>query len=242
MKQTRRSRNQGVDMRRGSGPRQLSLLDQGGRSCREQENSKKSQPGRHRAIHNRLGNEQIFTFRPAIDRKTHMAIAKPGLSFGGDLLKGSHPKTQRPLDSKLPIHVTLRGIRGGLRTPKAFKNVSDILRRACKRHGVTMYSQANVGNHIHMVIKLRNRRSWSGFIRELTGEVARLMRSLGVTHKGEKFWRHRPFTRVIAGWRRPFKTVLGYIRLNQWEALGFISRQEVKTQSQLKDLLKLRSG
>jgi hypothetical protein len=34
-------------------------------------------------------------------------LEKPGASFGGSLLKGN-PKRRRPLDGKLPIHLTLR--------------------------------------------------------------------------------------------------------------------------------------
>ena len=52
---------------------------------------------------------------------------KPGDCFGGSLLKGNNPKTKRPLESKLPIHLVLRAKNGTMRLPKTFKLVNDIV-------------------------------------------------------------------------------------------------------------------
>lgn len=149
---------------------------------------------------------------------------KPGTSFGGDLLKNSHAKTKRPLDSKLPTHLVLRATESKLRLPKNFSKVGAEVGRVAKKHGVRIYNYANVGNHLHLLIKLRNRASWAAFIRELTGRLAQLFRLR---------WRRRPFTRVVAGWRKPFQIAKEYVTLNLWEAEGFISRKQTRT---LKDL------
>ncbi|PWU14543.1 MAG: hypothetical protein C5B49_13020, partial [Bdellovibrio sp.] len=39
------------------------------------------------------------------------------------------------------------------------------------------------------------------------------------SHSELKFWRHRPFTRVIKGWKA-YKTVQNYIQLNEQEECG----------------------
>lgn len=161
-------------------------------------------------------------------------VRKTSNVFGGALLNGNNPKCARPLDSKLPLHIVLRGIRGGMRTPRAYRGISEILKRAERRHGVKIYSQANVGSHLHLVVKLRHISAWAGFIRDIAGSIGLLLKGLKqLTQAGECYWAHRPFTRVIRGWGRAYVTIREYVHLNQLEANGFISRSETKT---LKDL------
>jgi REP element-mobilizing transposase RayT len=121
-----------------------------------------------------------------------------------------------------------------MRLPKTFRSVNQTVDRVCKKHGVRLYKYANVGNHLHMLIKVPHVRRWAPFIRELTGRIAQVAQGLKGPQKGiPKFWKQRPFTRIVRGWRRAFHTAKEYINLNFLEAEGFISRQETKT---LKDL------
>ncbi len=150
-------------------------------------------------------------------------------SFGGESLKG-HAKRARPLDSKLPIHLTLRATKSVLRMPKSFGVVEKIISEVARKHGVKIYKRANVGNHLHLAIKIPHVRRWASFIRELTGRLGLALRSL---LGGAKLWLHRPHTRVIRGWKKAFAILKDYIELNEWEAEGFISRKDIKT---LKDL------
>jgi REP element-mobilizing transposase RayT len=159
----------------------------------------------------------------------------PGDCFGGGLLKGN-PKTKRPLDSKLPIHLTLRAKKSVLRLPKNFAKVTNIIHESAEKHGVKIYKFANVGNHIHLALKIPRVGSWAGFIRELTGRIALACRYT----KAEKgFWMFRPHTRIVRGWKKAFGIVKDYIYLNWCEAEGHISRKETKT---LKDLRAIFSG
>jgi hypothetical protein len=160
--------------------------------------------------------------------------------FGGSLLKNSHAKTHRPLDSKLPIHLILRSVKGGMRLPKTFKHVNQTVDRACKKHGVRLYQYANVGNHLHMLIKISHVKRWAAFIRELTGRIAQVAQGLKGPQKGlPNFWKQRPFTRIVRSWRKAFRDAKEYVHLNFLEAEGFISRKETKT---LKDLSAIFSG
>jgi hypothetical protein len=85
-----------------------------------------------------------------------------------------------------------------------------------------------------MLIKIPRRPRWAAFIRELTGRIAQVAQDLKGPQKGvEKFWKHKPFTRVVNGWKKAYRTAMEYVLLNRYEAEGFISRRETKT---LKDL------
>jgi hypothetical protein len=81
-----------------------------------------------------------------------------------------------------------------------------------------------VGNHLR-------------FIRELTGRLAQFLQDLKGQQTADKFWDHRPFTRVIAGWQKAFRTVKEYLYLNQLEADGHINRKEFQTLRQLREFL-----
>lgn len=112
--------------------------------------------------------------------------------------------------------------------------VKRIIVQTNKKHGVTMYGYANVGNHLHMVIKIPARTRWSAYIRELTGRLAQAVQKLkGPAKANGAFWKQRPFTRIVRGWQKAFRKVLEYVELNFLEAEGFISRKQTKT---LKDL------
>jgi len=149
-------------------------------------------------------------------------LKAPSRRFGGSLLK-SHAKVKRPLESKLPIHLVLRSRKSVLLLYKNQGRVQACIDRVFKKHGVKLYKMANVGNHIHFVLKIPRRRYWAGFIRELTGRIASIA---GV--RGERFWSQLPFTEIVGGWRTAFKEVLQYVTLNQWQADGHIDRREIR--------------
>lgn len=163
-------------------------------------------------------------------------FTKPKDSFGGELLKGN-PRKARPLDSKLPILLTLRAKKSVLRLPKTFGAVEAIIQKTAKKYGVTIYKDANVGNHLHLVIHV-NKWHWAKFIRELTGRIAQVLKDMGI--KIEKgFWLYRPHTRIVRGWQKAFRIALDYVELNILEAEGFISRKDTKT---LRDLRAIFDG
>ncbi|MGE3684370.1 MAG: transposase [Bdellovibrionales bacterium] len=117
--------------------------------------------------------------------------------------------------------------------PKMFTLVSGITMSTARKYGIRIYEQANVGNHIHLLVRVGKVRLWAAFIRELTGKIAQAAMTAGVISKEQRFWRYRPFTRIVQGWGKAFRTVKEYVYLNHLEAEGFISRKDTKT---LKDL------
>ncbi len=166
-----------------------------------------------------------------------VGLKRPQDAFGGSLLKGNNAKVKRPLDSKYPIHLVLRGVRGGMRLPKCHLAINKILDECGHKYGIRIYSRSNVGNHLHLIIKLARISNWAHFIREVAGRVGLLMRSVGATSMGESYWAERPFTRIVRSWGKAFKTLKEYVYLNQLEANGFISRRETRTLRELRLLL-----
>lgn len=155
-------------------------------------------------------------------------MSRPGDQFGGALLKGN-PKGKRPLESKFPILLTMRAQKSVLRLPKTYKIVRECIDSTAKKYGVKVYEDANVGNHLHLVIKLHRISLWAPFIRELSGRIAQQLEEILHLEMPAKFWKFRPHTRIIRGWQKAFRIALDYIFLNQMEAEGNIKRSETKT-------------
>ena len=155
-------------------------------------------------------------------------------SFGG-FARHTHAKTERPLDSKLPLHVCMRSsLARGKRTMQGVNRVKvgAIVGRVSKRFHVRVVKFANVGNHLHLVVRLPGRGSvardqYSAWIRTL---MALLAREVGGARRGRplrdergarvKFWDSRPFTRVVRG-LKGFRVIDRYTLKNQLEAQGF---------------------
>jgi putative transposase len=156
---------------------------------------------------------------------------RPGDSFGGDLLKNSHAKSKRPLESKFPLHVVLRSQTSQMRLPKHYRRVNELVRKVCDKYGIRIYKYANVGNHLHLVIKLPRIARWAAFVRELCGRIAL---SLRTRSNGPGFWKKRPFTRIVRGWKKAYRAIIEYVQLNRLEAEGHIDRAETKTLKELR--------
>ncbi len=127
----------------------------------------------------------------------------------------------------------MRATKSVMRHPKTFGKVEGLIYSVARKHGVKVYKHANVGNHLHLAIKISHVRRWAGFIRELSGRIALACRHI----KGDGgFWLYRPHTRVVRGWKKAWQIVKDYVDLNQLEADGFISRREIKTLKDLRDI------
>jgi hypothetical protein len=155
-------------------------------------------------------------------------------AYGGDLLNKRKGRSHgRPLDTKNTMHLVLRsskakGKQSFYRLENARK-VWGIVDRFSKKYGIRVLSFANVGNHLHLQIKLANRFTYRPFIRAVTAAIAMAITGRNRWNKEgpkEKFWDLRPFTRVVVGWRA-FLNLQDYIAINRAEGFGF-SRDEAR--------------
>jgi REP element-mobilizing transposase RayT len=140
--------------------------------------------------------------------KQQSFFPKPPLFHGGELGQGKR-KTRRPLCSKRPVHIVLKAKSQNLYANKAW--IESKTRCLAERFHVKIYSLAVNFDHVHLVLKLPNRRAYAAFMRALTGLLARKI--------GTGLWKLLPFTRVLA-WGRDFRQALHYLRKNREEAAG----------------------
>lgn len=138
-------------------------------------------------------------------------IKKPKIEFGGSLLQGRR-KTERVLNSRKPIHLVLK-TKNTFSLFKQKNKLQTVLRKQAKNFGIKIYSESIQSGHWHICIKITNRRLYRGFIRSLTGIIARQL--------GKGLWGLRPYSRIVE-WGRDFLNVTDYLLLNQCEAIGIV--------------------
>jgi REP element-mobilizing transposase RayT len=157
-----------------------------------------------------------------------LAFKTEAISHGGDLASGRR-KVRRPLDPKQALHVVLRSslARGkySMLQPRHCKHIHEFTHSTAKKLGIRIYRYANVGNHLHLLIRFPSRRIWQRFLRELAGGIAIIVTgakkgaalSRNSTQRG--FWDQLAFTRIVS-FGRDFKKLGDYIVKNLFEAAG----------------------
>jgi REP element-mobilizing transposase RayT len=156
-------------------------------------------------------------------------IPKEPRNFGGTPRTTRKSRGKRPLSAKQTIHLTLRSTKakGPLSLRRKRHAIEDAVRRQAAQARIKLLRLANVGNHLHLHIKLPNdvlhRDEYRRFIRAITGLIARLAlnaeRGAPRLARGERFWDLRPYTRVLSSWREHLWLV-DYININQLEGMG----------------------
>ncbi|MBI2606582.1 MAG: hypothetical protein HYW49_10950 [Deltaproteobacteria bacterium] len=121
--------------------------------------------------------------------------------------------------------------------PRHCNHIRNLVRRLKLRWNVSVYRYANVGNHLHLLIRAKTRKQWQGFIRELAGGIAMIVtgarkgaafprdqmarsKAACVTESAKRaFWDHLVFTRIVR-FGRDFNNVARYVATNLWEGFG----------------------
>jgi REP element-mobilizing transposase RayT len=167
-------------------------------------------------------------------------LQKQPKAYGGSLLKTRKGRSSgRPLDTKNTMHLILKSSKAvgewSFRKSQNEKAIKVIIAKFAHRFGIKILSLANVGNHLHLQIKLSNRYTYTPFIRAITGAIA-----MAVTGKSKwdaasinanisngsstkmrlKFWDYRPYSRVIKSYRA-YLNLKDYIQINQIEGYGY---------------------
>ncbi len=141
--------------------------------------------------------------------------------FGGELLIGKR-KSRRPISTKHPLHLVLRADVSRSGTLTHYKRrgpIERLIHIYKKKYGVKIYRLAVVKNHIHLLIKVDRRESYTSFVRVLTGVMAKRL---------QVKWPWRPFTRIVQ-WGRDFTSAARYVIQNQMESAGVIRYKPRKT-------------
>jgi len=119
-------------------------------------------------------------------------------SFGGTSLK-KRRKTARPLVPNLIHHVVFK-------SSKATKNlsfyvhknlVSNLLKERAKKYFIEILDWVNMGNHLHLKVRFKNKENFQNFSRTFAAILARKITN---SHRGKsfgKFWDGLVFTRIL---------------------------------------------
>jgi len=139
---------------------------------------------------------------------------------GGRESRG-HRKGERPVSVRRPMHVTLHShrARGPWSLRRHERVVSEAMRSCAARAGVRVYDFANVGSHIHLLLRARKREAFQAFLRSFAGIVARRVTGSkkGRPLQGGPFWSGLAWSRLVA-WGRDYWGVRHYIFRNHLEA------------------------
>lgn len=174
-------------------------------------------------------------------QKNYELLSKPMLAYGGELRKKAKNRKYRPLVFRSgTMHITLKSTKAtgtaSFLHPKNHNRVKKYLYDFSVKKGVKIISFANVGNHLHLHVKLTNLTLYKAWIRGLTSGLAMIavgqagFKKLKVNKNfnvnknhafksKQKFWDHRPFSRVIQCFRH-FLNTKAYIEVNILEGLG----------------------
>jgi REP element-mobilizing transposase RayT len=127
----------------------------------------------------------------------------------GGIVRQGRRKEARPLNRDRPVHLVLKSKRKIFFPLRAA--IYREIREKADHFGIRLYSTAVNHDHIHFIVRIYNENFYRGFIRALTGVIAR--------RYGTGLWKLIPFTRVM-NWGKDFKQGLAYLLKNREEASG----------------------
>jgi len=85
-----------------------------------------------------------------------------------------------------------------------------------RRFGIRIYDFANVGSHLHLLVRARRRESFQAFLRSFAGIVARRVTGARRGRPSGRFFDGSAWSRVV-GWGRDYLGVRHYVFRNQIE-------------------------
>jgi REP element-mobilizing transposase RayT len=157
--------------------------------------------------------------RALFARDVHAELVRT--EHGGAVRRG-HRKLERPVSVRRPMHVVLSSqrARGPWSLRQHARAVRDALRAMAQRFGIRVYGFANVGSHLHLLVRARRRESFQAFLRSFAGIVARRVTGARRGRPCGRFFSGIAWSRVV-GWGRDYLGVRHYIFRNELEgALG----------------------
>lgn len=175
---------------------------------------------------------------------------------GGDLRKTRQGRKHRFTSRKHPLHVVFKANRFspafvGLRNPRHYREICLVMRRYSKKFKVRVAQFSIQADHIHCLIRAKNRKNFLHFLRVFAGQVAqknwnrwdpstsrrraktKAARRYHQAQLRERFWQDRPYTRIVFG-EKAIRIVRNYIQLNEKEATGEIPYRKMRLRGLLK--------
>lgn len=148
-------------------------------------------------------------------------------THSGSLAKGKR-KERRPLETKKALHLVMRASKATgklnmLRTEHR-THVEKTVRRQATKFGIRIASFANVGNHLHILLRFSHRRSFQQFLKSSTAMIARIVTKARKGNPFGKFWDALAYSRIVRT-AKEIAIVRKYVAANVIEAsLGKVAR------------------
>src|SRR5882724_12148580 len=165
--------------------------------------------------------------RPLFAPDLHAELVRT--EHGGAVRRGRR-KLERPVSVRRPMHVVLTSqrARGPWSLRRHDRTVRDALRAMAGRFGIKIYDFANVGTHLHLLVRARRRASFQGFLRSFAGIVARRVTGARRGRPTGRFFVGIAWSRVV-NWGRDYLGVRHYVFRNTIEgALGVRVRRALE--------------
>lgn len=119
---------------------------------------------------------------------------------GGAKTKGKR-KLERPLSTRKWIHLILKSDKAtgslSLLTPRNRLFVKRVVAQKARKFGVKVADTANVGNHVHLKIRISSRQEFQQFLKSVTTLIARHVTGAKRGKPFGRFWQGLAFTRVL---------------------------------------------
>ena len=184
-----------------------------------------------------IGRQLTLTESLPIGSKVRSKVKErltPRVKHGGIESKGKR-KTTRPFFAKAPMHIVLYSERAkgswSMLHRKHKSAVTSMIYVYAERFKVRVYRAANVGNHIHLLVKADEKKQLSDFLRVLAGRVAITVSGArkGIKRIG-KFWDSLCWSRLV-NWGKDFYHVQSYVLANELETISKKHREMILTAS-----------
>lgn len=164
-----------------------------------------------------------------MSRARQLSFLPPTESAHGGDLRPNKRKILRPIDTKRPMHVTLKSTRAhgewSMLSKRNRARIASLMITTSERYGVKVHRFENVGNHLHLLISVKSRRQFQTFLRVFSGQVVFLVTGARKGNSVGRFWDKLAWSRIV-NWGKDFLNVCNYFFKNGWESFGF-PRKEV---------------
>jgi REP element-mobilizing transposase RayT len=149
-------------------------------------------------------------------------------SVHGGVKTQGRRKARRPLSTKHAIHLVLKSkkARGAHSFFKHKDSILKILKKYSVKYGVQIQDAVNMGNHIHLKIRISDRKAFGNFLRTTTALIARRVTGAARANSFGRFWDGIPFTRILKTSYEELQ-LRGYFKANRIErVLSYREREE----------------
>jgi REP element-mobilizing transposase RayT len=149
---------------------------------------------------------------------------KPRQEHGGAVRKGKR-KLARPFSPDKAMHITLRSSRA--RGKWSFlkganqKKIENLIYSRSSKYGVKILQFANVGNHIHLLMRASSKKNFQNYLRVLAGIIPRKVTGARKGVSVGKFWDDLIYSKIVS-WGRQFNATNNYVFRNALEGFGVI--------------------